>query len=419
MLSDCPGPRYFFPMDRQKILVPFSRPDIDDADIARVVATLKSGWITTGPAVREFEEGLARWLSVSSVVCLNSATAGMELVLRALGIGPGDEVITTVYTYAATANVIRHVGARPVLVDTALDSFEIDSDAVAAALSPRTKAVIPVDFAGCPCDYARLGAILETARAGFRPENDFQAALGRPALLADAAHSFGSSYAGLRVPEACDFSVYSFHAVKNLTTAEGGAVAFRDSLFGADPQLAGAFLRRLRLLALHGQSKDALAKMAAGSWEYDIELSGYKHNMTDIQAALAIGQLGRYEAQLARREEICAAYRAGLSGAPWLHPPGNDDLRKSSCHIYPLRIAGFSEERRNALIAALAGRGISTNVHFKPLPLFTAFRDEYRMADFPHARAQYVNEVTLPLWPGLSAEQIEWTIESLPAVLSG
>jgi len=407
-------------MESEKILVPSSRPDIDEDDIARVAETLRSGWITTGLRVREFESGLAEWLDVRHVLCLNSATAGLELVLRAFGIGPGDEVITTAYTYAASANVIRHTGARAVLVDTLPDDFAIDPRAAAAAISPRTKAIIPVDFAGWPCDYAALAELAEGARSGFAAANRWQEVFGRPIILADAAHSFGSRYGGERVPRSCDFAVYSFHAVKNLTTAEGGAVAFRASSFTQGAS-ADEFARAVRLLALHGQTKDALAKMISGNWEYDIEVCGHKHNMTDMQAALGIGQLARYDAQLLRRAAIAESYYQGLRGARFLHPMGvmktRDSApdaasarRESSFHIYPLRVAGYGLEERNALIARLADSGISANVHFKPLPLFTAYRDMYRMEDYPHAYAHYIHEITLPLWPGMSEEQIAWVI---------
>lgn len=405
-------------MNRANLEVPFNRPDVDEADIARVVATLRSGWITTGPVVREFETALKRYLAVPRVVCLNSATAGMELVLRALGIGPGDEVITTVYTYAATANVVRHSGARLVLVDTAPGSFLIDPQAVAAALTPRTKALMPVDFAGLPADCTHLRAAADACRADFVPSNAFQEATGRPVILLDAAHAFGSLYAGERVARDADFSVYSFHAVKNLTTAEGGAVAWRGLTGeGSEVELEAEFERRLRLLALHGQSKDALAKMSAGSWEYDIEISGYKHNMTDMQAALAIGQLERYAAQLARRREICRRYEEGLPEPVFVHPFVGVGEDLPSFHIYPLRLRGFDETRRNALIASLAARGIAANVHFKPLPLFTAFRDEFDIKNYPNAWETYSSEVTLPLYPALTNEQVEHVIGSLRTIV--
>ena len=426
-------------MDTRKIVVPSSRPDISEDDIARVAETLRSGWITTGPRVREFEAALAAWLDAPHVVCLNSATAGMELILRALGIGPGDEVITTVYTYAATANIAAHTGARAVLVDTLPGDFAIDPQAVASALTPRTKAIIPVDFAGWPCAYAALSKAVNeyAARAGFAPSNPWQEVFGRPVILADAAHSLGSRYDGERVSRYCDFAVYSFHAVKNLTTAEGGAVVFHSNPFEKAGGSAGEFARALRLLALHGQTKDAFAKEQAGSWEYDIEVCGYKHNMTDIQAALGIGQLARYDANLARRRVIAERYAAGLEDARFIHPlwarggacagagteggmgsgggtsagtEGDGIPRESSYHIYPLRLAGYGLEQRNALIARLAAAGIAANVHFKPLPLFTAWKNSCRMEDYPRAYAHYVREMTLPLWPGMTEEQIDWVI---------
>ncbi|MDR2734315.1 MAG: DegT/DnrJ/EryC1/StrS family aminotransferase [Spirochaetota bacterium] len=411
----------------EKIIVPLCRPDIDESDIARVVETLRSGWITTGLRVREFEQALAAWLGVSHVVCLNSATAGMELVLRVLGVGVGDEVITTIYTYAATANIIRHLGARAVLVDTLRDDFAIDPDAVARALGPRTKAIIPVDFAGWPCDYTALAALVRSARSGFSPTaaNPWQEKIGRPVILADAAHSLGSRYAGERVPLGADFAVYSFHAVKNLTTAEGGAVAYRSHSFGSAAD-ADAFARQLRLMALHGQSKDALAKLDAANWEYDIEMCGYKHNMTDMQAALGIGQLARYDAQLARRRTLAERYHQELRGARCIHPAWLESAggarasdvprHESSYHLYPLRLEGYGLPERNDLIARLAEDGIAANVHFKPLPLFTAYRDEYSIANYPNGYAHYVHEITLPLWPGMSERQMDWVIARVNAL---
>ena len=398
-------------MKAKKIHIPLSEPDINDDDINRVVAVLKSGWITTGPVVREFETLLAAWLGVPYVLCLNSATAGMELILRAFGIGDGDEVITTVYTYAATANVIRHTGARAVLVDTNADDFSIDPSAVAAAMSPRTKAIIPVDFGGAPCDYAKLHAITESARKDFRPANSRQEQFGRPIILSDAAHSLGSRYKGERVSPLVDFAVYSLHAVKNLTTAEGGIIAFR----GTSDAFAVDFARSLRLLALHGQTKDALAKLNAGNWEYEIELCGYKHNMTDMQAALGIGQLARYEASLARRKEISEMYCRGLQDERFMHPAWVHNAEaqcESSYHLYPLRIRRYGVNERNALITRLAECGIAANVHYKPLPLFSAYAD-YAMKDYPKAYAHYEHEITLPLWAKMSDAQASEVIDAI------
>ncbi len=416
-------------MSTDKIVVPFNRPDIDEADIARVVATLRSGWITTGPVVREFEAGLREYLAVPHVVCLNSATAAMEMALLALGVGPGDEVVTTVYTYAATANVVRHTGARLVLVDIGPQGFSIDPVAVAAVLGERTKAVIPVDIAGIPCNYPAIRAAVDALKGKFVASNEYQECLGTPTILADAAHAFGARFGGRRFPAGADMAAYSFHAVKNLTTAEGGALAFADLGSGqglnfgeqSSGRLSEAFERRVRLLALHGQSKDALAKMAAGSWEYDIEISGYKHNMTDLQAALGIGQLARYGARLERRRAICRRYQEGLPESLWIHPfdafldASPED--RPAFHIYPLRIRGYDVAKRNALIASLALEGVAANVHFKPLPLFTAFRDEFDIMQYPNAWAAWSSEITLPLYPGMTDEQVDYVIMSLRKIV--
>lgn len=387
-------------MDR----IPFCRPDISGAEIEAVAEVLASGWITSGERTRRFEQALAKFLDVDHVVCLSSATAGMELLLRWWGVGPGDEVITTPYTYAATVNVILHCGARPVLVDTAPGAFEINAACIADAVSPATKAVIPVDFAGWPCNYRRIYFAVESARHRFRPANERQQALGRPLIMGDCAHSLGARYHGQRVPDSLDAAIYSFHAVKNLTTAEGGCIAFRalDGVFDQD------VAAELACLALHGQNKDARAKFSGGGWEYDIMYPGYKCNMTDIQAALGLSQLSRYPDQLRHRRQLWEVYETAFRGREQLlRPPFSEEKRKGSYHFYPLRIAGYDEADRNHLICALEEQGIQANVHFKPLPLFTAFRNLFRSEHYPQALAMYRNEISLPVYPALQEQDVE------------
>ena len=383
--------------------IPFSPPDIREEDIARVAEVLRSGWITTGPVTKEFERSIADYCGTPRAVCLNSATAALEGVLRVLGIGPGDEVITSAYTYTASASVICHVGAKPVLVDTAPDSFEMDYDALPGAITERTKAMIPVDIAGLPCDYARMEATAEGARGLFRPNTDSQAALGRVAIVADAAHSFGAAGSG----RLADFSCFSFHAVKNLTTSEGGAITWR-AFDGFDND---ALYKRFMLYALHGQDRDALAKLRPGAWEYDIAAPLYKCNMTDIAAALGQSQLARYREILARRRALVRLYDDALRVLPVILPTHGE---ASSAHLYLLRIAGADEGLRNRVITRMAERGVACNVHYKPLPLLTAYRNMgFDIADYPNAYAQYANEISLPLYTRMTDEEVLYVAESL------
>ncbi|MGO5115139.1 DegT/DnrJ/EryC1/StrS family aminotransferase [Candidatus Avoscillospira sp. LCP25S3_F1] len=384
--------------------IPFSPPDITEKEIAEVVDTLRSGWITTGPKTKRFEREIAAFCGNSYAVCLNSATASMELTLRLFGIGPGDEVIVPAYTYTATASVVAHVGATIVMVDCADNSYEMDYEKMARAITSRTKAIIPVDLGGILCDYEQVYRIVLDKKSVYQPSNALQEVLGRILVLADASHSFGAEAGQRRSGNFADFSAFSFHAVKNLTTAEGGAVTWRDDL-GLD---GNTIYRQYMLMSLHGQSKDALAKTQLGAWEYDIVAPLYKCNMTDIMAAIGLAQLHRYGSMLETRRSLVSQYNAMLHGAcvqPAHHlRPDNT----SSCHLYLTQLQGKTLGERNAVIEKLAEQGISTNVHYKPLPLLTAYRNMgFRMEDYPKAYARYETELTLPLYSTLTMEQVE------------
>lgn len=396
--------------------IPFSPPDITEAEIAEVVDALRSGWITTGPKTKRFEKEIAAYCGTSAAVCLNSATAAMECALMLLGVGEGDEVITSAYTYTASASVICHVGARPVLVDTAPGSYEMDYDALEAAITEKTKVVIPVDIAGVMCDYDRIFEIVNRKKSLFCASNALQEAFGRVIVLADAAHAFGARRKGVRCGQAADFTSFSFHAVKNLTTAEGGALTWRPVPGVPDEGL----YQQLMLLSLHGQSKDALAKTKLGAWEYDIVMPGYKCNMTDIMASIGLAQLKRYPDLLARRREIIAYYDSALEGrgVEVLRHYGQDFA--SSGHLYLTRLSGRGEAFRNDVITAMAQEGVACNVHYKPLPMMTAYqRLGFDIGDYPNAFAQYQNEVTLPLHTLLSDEQVEYIADVFLKVIKG
>ncbi len=402
--------------------IPFSPPDITEEEINAVADAMRSGWITTGPRTKQFEQEIAEYCHTKRAVCLNSDTACMEMTLRLFGIGPGDEVITTAYTYTATASVICHVGAVPVLVDLAEDTYEMDYDALEAAVTPKTKAVIPVDIAGVLCDHDRILDIAERKKDLFTPSaNRYQQALGRILVMADSAHGFGAVRDGMTSGEIADFTTFSFHAVKNLTTAEGGAVTWRE-IPGID---SDEIYRDFMLLSLHGQSKDALAKTKLGAWEYDILAPAYKCNMTDIMAAIGQVQLRRYPSLLARRKEIIQQYEAGMEGI-------NAKLSKydltclvhydkkncSSGHLFLMRVRGVGEEIRNRIIEEMAERGVATNVHYKPLPMLSAYRNiGFDISDYPHAYDMYQNEVTLPLHTKLSDEDVQYVLQCLEEVL--
>lgn len=402
--------------------IPFSPPDITEEEVREVADALRSGWITTGPRTKEFEKRIAEYCHTQRAVCLNSDTACMEMTLRLFGIGPGDEVITTAYTYTATASVICHTGAVPVLVDVAEGSYEMDYDALERAVTPKTKAVIPVDIAGVMCDYNRILDVAERKQDLFRPsDNRYQKALGRVLVMADSAHGFGAVREGKTSGEAADFTTFSFHAVKNLSTAEGGAVTWQ-GLPGIDPE---EIYREYMLLSLHGQSKDALAKTKLGAWEYDILSPAYKCNMTDIMAALGLVQLRRYPSLLARRKEIVGQYEQGLArinkklGKYRLTSLRHYDERiASSGHLFLMRVQGAEEEVRGRIIEGLAQRGVAANVHYKPLPLLTAYRNlGFAISDYPNAYDMYRNGISLPLHTKLSDEDAAYVLDCLEEVM--
>jgi dTDP-4-amino-4,6-dideoxygalactose transaminase len=394
--------------------ISFSPPDISQLEIDEVIDTLKSGWITTGPKTKLFEKKIAEYCNTSKAVCLNSATAAMEMTLRLLDIGEGDEVITSAYTYSASASVIHHVGAKIVLVDTAKDSFHIDYEQLEQAVTEKTKAIIPVDIAGVMCDYDRVFKVVNKKKDLFNPSNEIQKAIGRVAVIADAAHSFGATYKGKRSGEVADFTCFSFHAVKNLTTAEGGAVTWRD-IRGIDNE---EIYKKFMLLSLHGQSKDALAKTKAGAWEYDIVYPAYKCNMTDIMASLGLVQLQRYPKILERRKQIIEMYdKALLSDKTDALKHYSDDF-SSSGHLYLVRLLGKDEEYRNKVIEKMAEKGIATNVHYKPLPMHTAYKNlGFNIKDYPNAFDMYRNEITLPLHTLLTDEQVEYVIDCFKEII--
>lgn len=388
-------------------IVQFSPPDISDEEVAAVSEALRSGWITTGPRTKQLESELKEFTQAAGFACLNSATAALECCLRALGIGPGDEVITSAYTYTASCSPICHVGATPVLCDTAPGSFEMDYQALPGLITERTKAIIPVDLGGRMCNYDALFAAANEARALWTPTNDIQRCFGRVIVIADAAHSLGASHHGKPAGSVADFSSFSFHAVKNFTTAEGGGLAWKDAGFNSD-----AFYKEIMLLSLHGQNKDALAKDKAGAWEYDILYPGWKCNMTDIQAAMGLAQFKRYPAMLTRRRQIIGMYENALADTDVTLMTHYDEENVSSGHLMPVRLNGATAAQRNAVIELLAQRGVATNVHYKPLPLLTAYKNlGFNIADFPNALAQYENEITLPLHTKLADEDVTYVAE--------
>ncbi|MCY9006784.1 DegT/DnrJ/EryC1/StrS family aminotransferase [Peribacillus frigoritolerans] len=402
-------------VDIQVRNIPFSPPDITEAEIGEVIKAMKSGWITTGPRTKEFEKKIAEYVGTNKAVCLNSATAAMELTLRILGIGPGDEVITSAYTYTATASIIDHVGAKIVLVDTASDSFEMDYSQIADAITENTKAIIPVDIAGKMCDYDSIYEIVESKKELFKANNELQELFNRVIVMTDAAHAFGAERNGMKCGQVADFTCYSFHAVKNLTTAEGGAVVWRNDL-GLDDEW---MYKQFMLYSLHGQSKDALAKTQKGSWEYDIVYPAYKCNMTDIMAGFGLIQIKRYEGLKKRRKEIIEMYDKALLplGIQSLQHYGEDFA--SSGHLYLTRIPGISEAGRNEIIVKMAEAGVSCNVHYKPLPMFTAYKNlGFDIKDYPNAFDMYKNEITLPLHTLLSDEDVEYVIESYKKIIN-
>ena len=397
--------------------VPFSPPDITQLEIDNVVEVLKSGWITTGPKTKEFEDKIAQYCNTEKAFCLNSATAAMEMTLRLLGIKEGDEVITCAYTYTASASVIHHVGAKIVLVDTAKDSFEMDYENLGSLINERTKAIIPVDLAGVMCDYDKLFQVVNSKKHLFKANNEIQEAIGRVVVLADGAHSFGANYRGKMSGEVADFTSFSFHAVKNLTTSEGGAVTWRN-IKGIDNE---EIYRKYMILSLHGQTKDALSKNKVGAWEYDILEPAYKCNMTDINAAIGLAQLSRYGDILAYRRKLIEMYNKAFENNPNVAVLNHyDNDKNSSGHLYLLRLLGKDVEYRNEFIRKIAEFGIATNVHYKPLPMLTAYKNlGFKMEDYPNAYDMYKNEITLPLNSVMTEEQVKYVIDKFNEVERG
>ena len=389
--------------------VSFSPPDISVLEIHEVCEALKSGWITTGPMTKRFENDIAEMLGVNKACCLNSQTACAEMALRLLGVGEGDEVITTAYTYTATAAVVCHVGAKLVLVDTMPNSFEINYDEVEKKITDKTKVIIPVDLGGVPCDYARLFRIVESKKSLFRPSNKIQEAIGRVVISADTAHAFGAKWRNMYVGNIADFSSFSFHAVKNLTTAEGGALTWRPIEGISDEEI----YHQLQLFSLHGQSKDAFAKTQLGAWEYDVIGTWYKCNMTDVVAAIGLKQLERYPRMLEYRRQIIEYYDDALSEIGVETLPHYTNEYTSSGHLYITRVPNITCEERNEIIQRMAEQGIATNVHYKPLPMHTAYKNlGFNIADFPNAYAHFENEITLPLHTCLTGEMENYVISN-------
>lgn len=393
----------------KKMNIPFSPPDMSELEIQEVADTIKSGWITTGPKTKELERQIAAYVGVNRCVCLNSQTACGEMALRVLGIGPGDEVIVPAYTYSASASIVDHVGAKIVFVDVQEDCLEMDYDKLEAAINEKTKAIIPVDLGGVPCDYDKIFAIVEKKKALFQPANEIQKAIGRVAICADTAHAFGASWHGKMCGSIADFSSFSFHAVKNFTTAEGGALTWK-SITGIDDE---EIYHKLQLLSLHGQSKDALAKTKLGAWEYDIVGPWFKCNMTDIMAGIGLAQMKRYPAMLACRKEIISRYDAAFKPLGIEVLDHYNDNHQSSGHLYITRVPGAGLEERQEIIVKMAEAGIATNVHYKPLPMMTAYKNlGFDIKDYPNAYKRFVNEITLPLHTCLTDEEVDYIIEN-------
>lgn len=399
-------------MEKRNIL--FSPPDISELEINEVVEALKSGWITTGPKTKEFEKRIADYCNVNRAVCLNSQTACAEMALRILGIGEGDEVIVPAYTYTASASVVYHVGAKVVFVDVQKDSLEINYEELEKAITEKTKAIIPVDLAGIPCDYDRIFSILENKKSLFKSNNEIQKAIGRVAVCADAAHAFGAILKGKKIGSIADFTSFSFHAVKNLTTAEGGALTWK-TIPGIDDE---EIYHQLQLYSLHGQNKDALAKTKLGAWEYDIKGTWYKCNMTDVHAGIGLAQLSRYDEILKRRKEIITKYDNAFRPLGVKTLNHYTENHQSSGHLYITRIPNITIEQRQEIIVKMAEAGIACNVHYKPLPMMTAYINlGFDIKDYPNSYEQFKNEITLPLHTCLTDEDIEYVIENYTRIV--
>lgn len=394
--------------------VPFSPPDISELEINEVADALRSGWITTGPRTKQLEKEIAEWIGVNKCVCLNSQTACAEMALHILGVGAGDEVIVPAYTYTASASVVCHVGATLKLIDSQVNSLEMDYDALEKAITDKTKVIIPVDLGGVPCDYDRIFEIVERKKSLFKPSNEIQKAIGRIAVCADTAHAFGAKWHGKMVGSIADFSSFSFHAVKNFTTAEGGALTWKtiDGISDED------IYHKLQLLSLHGQSKDALAKTKLGAWEYDIVGTWYKCNMTDVVAAIGLKQFERYPAMLKRRKEIIARYDAALKPLGVKTLPHYTSEHKSSGHLYITEIPKITYEQRGEIITKMAEQGIACNVHYKPLPMHTAYKNlGFDIQNYPNAYNHFAHEITLPLHTCLTDEQVQYVIDNFVDIL--
>lgn len=394
--------------------IPFSPPDITEEEINEVSEALRSGWITTGPRTKELEKEVAELCGVNKAVCLNSQTACGDMTLRLLGIHEGDEVITSAYTYTASASVVCHVGAKLVLVDTQKDSLEMDYDKLADSITEKTKVIIPVDLGGVPCDYDKIFSIVESKKHLFHPENKLQEKIGRVIVMADTAHAFGATYHGKPVGSVADFSNFSFHAVKNFTTAEGGAAVWRD-IEGID---SDKLYKQYQLFSLHGQSKDALAKTKLGAWEYDIVGPWYKCNMTDVVAGIGLAQMRRYKGLLARRKEIIGKYDAAFKPLGIKVLDHYNDEHQSSGHLYITRIPGITSEQRSEIITKMAEKGVACNVHYKPLPMMTAYKNlGFDIKDYPNAYENFANEITLPLHTKLTDEEVDYVIEQFSRIV--
>lgn len=395
-------------------IINFSPPDIGEDEIKEVIDVLKSGWITTGPKTKEFEKELANYVGTNKLICLNSATAALELALHVLGIGENDEVIVPAYTYTASASIIEHVRAKIVMVDVEKDSYNFDYKMLESAINEKTKAIIPVDLAGTPCNYEKIFDIVERTKDKFVGGNDIQKAIGRVAVITDGAHALGAKYKDEMVGNVGDFTAFSFHAVKNLTCAEGGALTWR-KIEGIDDE---DIYKEVNVLSLHGQTKDALSKMKIGSWEYDIVTTGYKCNMTDIMAGIGIAQLRRYEKLISRRRTIVDKYQKAFRSIGLDTMDYKTDIYESSYHLYMVRIPNADEKTRNQIIEKMAEEGIACNVHYKPLPMLTAYKKlGFDIDNYPNAYNQYKNEITLPLHTLLSDEDVEFIIEKFTEIV--
>lgn len=395
--------------------IPFSPPDMSELEVEEVKKAILSGWITTGPRTKEFEKRIAEYVGTNKAVCLNSATAAMEMTLHVLGIGPGDEVIVPAYTYTASCSVICHVGATPVMIDCSKDSFEMDYDKLPDLITEKTKVIIPVDLAGIICDYDKIYKAIESKKHLFKPSNDIQKVFNRVIVMADCAHGFGAVQNGLYAGSIAYFTCYSFHAVKNLTTAEGGAVTWK-SIAGINDE---DIYKQYQLLSLHGQTKDALHKNQLGTWEYDIITPAYKCNMTDIMAAIGLVQLDRYPEMLKWRHEIIRRYNEAFKGLHVTLLNHEDDHHVSSGHLYFIRVNGIGEKERNEIIVKMAEKGIACNVHYKPLPMLSAYKNlGFNINDYPNAFHQYENEITLPLYSKLTEEDVKYIIKCFKECLT-